>query len=99
MMMFGRIRTTPLATRREENDRVYMFLAGLTRSLDEVRGRILDRKPLPSIQEVFSEVRHEKSRRKIMLRNTEPGFNLEPESSVLVSRGVDSNNDGRKKPW
>ena len=34
-----------------------------------------------------------------MLRNTEPGFNLEPESSALVSRGVDSDNDGRKKPW
>jgi hypothetical protein len=78
MMMFGRIRTTPLATRREENDRVYMFLAGLNRSLDKVQGRILGRKPLPSIREVFFEVRHKESRRKIMLRNTKLGFNLEP---------------------
>ncbi|EXB74504.1 Copia protein [Morus notabilis] len=38
----------------EENDRVYVFLAGLNKELDEVRGRILGRKPLPSIREVFS---------------------------------------------
>ena len=35
--------------KREENDRVYMFLAGLNQELDEVRGRILGRKPLPSM--------------------------------------------------
>ncbi|XP_059631282.1 uncharacterized protein LOC132273860 [Cornus florida] len=34
-----------------------------------------------------------------MLRNTEHGRNLEPESSALVLRGVDSDNDGCKKPW
>ena len=39
--------------KREENDRVYVFLAGLNRSLDEVRGCILGRRPLPSIREVF----------------------------------------------
>lgn len=49
--------------KREENDRVYMFLAGLDRSLDEVRGRILARRPLPSIREVFSEVRREEARK------------------------------------
>ena len=31
---------------REENDRVYVFLAGLNQELDEVRGRIMGRKPL-----------------------------------------------------
>ena len=36
--------------KREENDRVYMFLAGVNQSLDEVKGRILGRKPLPSIR-------------------------------------------------
>lgn len=34
-----------------------------------------------------------------MLCNIEPGFNLEPESSTLMSRGVDSNNDEHKKQW
>jgi hypothetical protein len=85
--------------KREENDRVYMFLAGLNQNLDEVRGRVLGRKPLPSIHEVFSEVRREESRRKIILHNTKFGFNLEPDNSALVSRGVDSDNDGCKKPW
>ena len=35
--------------KQEENDRVYMFLAGVNRNLDEVKGRILGQKPLPSI--------------------------------------------------
>lgn len=43
--------------KREENDRVCMFLAGLNQELDEVCGWIFGREPLPSMQEVFSEVR------------------------------------------
>lgn len=39
--------------KHEENDRVFMFLAGVNRALDEVKGRILGRRPLPSIREVF----------------------------------------------
>lgn len=85
--------------KREENNRVYMFLVGLNRNLDEVRGRILSRKPLPSTREVFSKIRREESRRKIMLYSTESGFNLEPDSYALLSRGFDSDNNGRKKPW
>lgn len=47
--------------------RIFKFLSGLNNSLDEVPGRILGTKPLPSLRTVFSEVRHEKSRRKVML--------------------------------
>ena len=47
-----------------------MFFTGLNRNLDEVRGRILGRNPLP-IHEVFSEVRHEESQMRIMLQNLE----------------------------
>ena len=85
--------------KREENDRVYVFLAGLNHNLDEVRGRILGRKPLPSIREVFSEVRREEARRKVMLTDPEPKSNPEIESSALVSKGSDSDGDRRKKPW
>ena len=53
--------------KRMENDRVYVFLAGLNKNLDEVRGRILKRKPLPSLREVFAEVRREEGQRKVML--------------------------------
>ena len=69
--------------KNEENDRVYMFLANLNRNLDEVRGKILGQKPLPSIREVFSKVRCKETRRRIMLQN----------------QGFNSKVDKQKKPW
>ena len=75
--------------KREENDWVYMFLTGLNQNLDEVRGRILSRKPLPSICEVFSEARHEESQRRIMQQNLESSSRQELEGSALVSKGFD----------
>lgn len=45
-----------------EKERLYEFLASLNKELDEVRGRILGRRPLPSIGEAFAKVRHEVSR-------------------------------------
>lgn len=77
----------------------FVFLARLNHNLDEVRGRILGRKPLPSIREVFSEVRREKARQKVMLTNPKPKSNLEIENSTLISRGFDSDGDRKKKPW
>ena len=50
-----------------ETKRVFKFLMGLDKSLDEVRSRILATKPLPSLREAFSEVRREESRRRVML--------------------------------
>ncbi|KZV50861.1 hypothetical protein F511_25459 [Dorcoceras hygrometricum] len=69
--------------KRMEGDRVYVFLAGLNRDLDEVRGRILERNLLPSLGEVFAEVRREEGRRKIMLSSK-----LSPttETSAMVSK-------------
>ncbi|KAG8373786.1 hypothetical protein BUALT_Bualt11G0061300 [Buddleja alternifolia] len=40
----------------QEKERVYRFLLGLNRDLDEVRGRILSTKPLPGVREAFSKV-------------------------------------------
>ncbi|RVX23717.1 Retrovirus-related Pol polyprotein from transposon RE1 [Vitis vinifera] len=50
-----------------EKERVFKFLLGLDKSLDEARGRILGTKPLPTIREAFSEVRREESRKKLMM--------------------------------
>ena len=50
-----------------EEKRIFKFILGLKKELDEVRGRIMRTKPLPSIREVFSEVRREESRRKVMM--------------------------------
>lgn len=51
----------------KDTRRVFGFLSGLHKDLDAVRGRILGTKPLPSINTVFSEVRQEESRLKVMM--------------------------------
>ena len=60
--------------RHLEKERLYEFLTGLSRELDEVRGRILGRRPLPSIDEAFAEVRREASRKRVMLKNKDYSF-------------------------
>lgn len=67
--------------KRLEDERVFEFLAGLNRVLDDVRGRILGRKPLPSTREVFAEVRREELRRKVMMDDSGG-----PESSALIMK-------------
>ena len=54
-----------------ENARIFKFLAGLNDEFDDVRGRILERQPLPPLGEVFSEVRHEDCRRNVMMKKKE----------------------------
>ena len=85
--------------KRGENDRVYMFWAGVHRSLDEVKGRILGRKPLPSIREVFSEVRQEECRKRIMLGGSTPKSDPEASALVLRNSSLDSDGERKKKPW
>jgi len=50
---------------------------GLNKNLDEVRGRIIGTKPLPSICEVFAYVRREENKRKIMLSGETDGMATE----------------------
>lgn len=66
-----------------ENERVFEFLVGLNRNLDDVRGRILSRRPLPTTREVFAEVRREENRRKIMMKIDKDENAME---SVMLSR-------------
>ena len=72
-----------------ETKRVFKLLSGLNQDLDEVRGRILSTKPLPSLREAFSAVRHEESRRKLMLgvikSSSLPGSSSD--SSALTTHG------------
>ncbi|RDX78994.1 hypothetical protein CR513_40637, partial [Mucuna pruriens] len=78
---------------------VYMFLAGLNRSLDKLRGRILRRTPLPSIRQVFSEVRQEESRKRIMLNTHEPSIFMNLKVQHFVTRGISFKDDKGKKSW
>ncbi|GMI75146.1 hypothetical protein HRI_001183900 [Hibiscus trionum] len=92
-------------------ERLYEFLAGLNRDLDEVRGRILGRTTLPTIGEAFAEVRREEKRRLIMLGDTRELKPLSaaghrpPENSALISRGPQSqrfkagSDFGSNRPW
>lgn len=87
-----------------EQKRIFKFLLGLNKELDEVRGRIMGTKPLPSIRNVFSEVRREESRRKVMMGSQEVTTNPSLlDSSALAVRGTNtSSNDNRQqrgRPW
>ncbi|RVW29708.1 Retrovirus-related Pol polyprotein from transposon TNT 1-94 [Vitis vinifera] len=75
-----------------EKERVFKFLLRLDKSLDEVRGRILGTKPLPTIREAFSEVRREESRKKLMM-GTRPFSNVQ-EGSTLISQGSTNIQEG-----
>ena len=43
------------------------FFAGVNTDLDELRGCVLGKEPLPSISKAFSEIRREESRRGVMM--------------------------------
>ncbi|KAF7815280.1 Retrovirus-related Pol polyprotein from transposon TNT 1-94 [Senna tora] len=83
-----------------EKERIYKFLLGLNKSLDNIRGRILSVKPLPSLREVLSTVRHEESIRKLMLGSLADSDFVN--GSALAVHGVSYNpGNGQKKgrPW
>ncbi|KAK8284354.1 hypothetical protein V6Z12_D08G155000 [Gossypium hirsutum] len=93
------------------NEHLYEFLAGLNRELDEVRGRILGRSPLPTIGEAFAEVRREEKRRLVMMGDSKkpkpmtPISNRLTEISGLISKGPQPqkqrarNDSGSTSPW
>ncbi|KAJ9561371.1 hypothetical protein OSB04_006531 [Centaurea solstitialis] len=90
-----------------EKERLYDFLAGLNRDLDEVRGRVLGRTPLPSIGEAFAEVRREENRRRVMLGEQKEAKPITSsgdralENSALIAKGpptFKARSGGENKP-
>lgn len=78
-----------------EKERIYDFVSGLYKDLDEVRGRTLALKPLPHIDEIFAEVRREESRKQWMLGG--PKDSIIIDNSVMVVRNQDNpNNNGSR---
>ncbi|RVW83269.1 Retrovirus-related Pol polyprotein from transposon RE1 [Vitis vinifera] len=72
-----------------EQKRLFKFFLGLNRELDDVRGRIMGIKPLPSLSEAFSDVRREESRKKVMMGSKEqPTPTLD--ASALAARSFNS---------
>nr|KJB46025.1 hypothetical protein B456_007G344200 [Gossypium raimondii] len=84
------------AMKTEENERAYLFLVGLNKEFDEVRSRILGKKLLPKLCEIFSKVRKEETRRKVMLK---PGFEANDDNSTIVTIKNNDDSEKRKKPW
>ncbi|XP_038709691.1 uncharacterized protein LOC120004410 [Tripterygium wilfordii] len=86
-----------------EGKRVYKFLLGLNKNLDEIRGRLMGTKPLPNLREAFSEVRREESRKKLMM--SLPQHIHMTESSALAAQGTQVASYGNRqknkggRPW
>ena len=84
-----------------DKERLFDFLYGLNKELDEVRGRILGKNPLPSIREAFVEVGREESRKRVMMGLVK---GPETERSVLVTKKTNQSADQkgqkhRKRPY
>ena len=81
--------------KREEIDRVFMFLAGVNAGFDDVKGRVLGKRPLPSIREVFSELRQEEGWKRVMsCLSSQPA---DVEGSALATCGADPTSNKKKK--
>ncbi|KAL5546093.1 hypothetical protein UlMin_005780 [Ulmus minor] len=81
-----------------DQKRTFKFLLGLSKELDEVRGRIMGIKPLPTIQEAISEVRREESRRKLMMNDNLSTPTVE--GLALNTHNSSQDNKQRKgRPW
>ncbi|KAF7802191.1 Retrovirus-related Pol polyprotein from transposon RE1 [Senna tora] len=79
-----------------EKERIYKFFLGLNKSLDNIRGRILSVKPLPSLRELLSIVRHEESIRKLMMGSLADSDSVN--RFALTVHGVPHNpGNGQKK--
>nr|GMD39400.1 Retrovirus-related Pol polyprotein from transposon RE1 [Ipomoea batatas] len=74
-----------------EQKKLFKFLLGLNEELDDVRGRIMGTKQLPSPMEAFSKIRREESRKKVMMGSKEQLAST-LDSSALAVRS--SNNNG-----
>ncbi|KAK3027903.1 hypothetical protein RJ639_040280 [Escallonia herrerae] len=95
-----------LSVWRSENSLIIAWLInsmeptiGLNRDFDEVRSRILGKKPLPSLREAFSEIKREETKRKVMLTNPNPKPAVDVENSALVVKGNEYDNDKKIRPW
>ncbi|RVW45480.1 Retrovirus-related Pol polyprotein from transposon TNT 1-94 [Vitis vinifera] len=84
-----------------EQKRLFKFFLGLNRELDDVRGRIMGIKPLPSLREAFSEVRREESRKKVMMGSKEqPAPTLDASALAAWSfNGSGGDRQKRDRPW
>ena len=74
-------------TKKLEKERLFAFLHGLNKDLDEICRCILGTKPWQGIQDTFAEVRREESRRREMLKTSkDPSAEFLLQNSALVTK-------------
>ena len=75
-------------------ERVFDFLYGLNKDLDEIRGRVLGFKPFPNLKKASTEVRIEQSRCRVTILqfSSTPGFEQHTQESTLVTKKKFQNN-------
>ncbi|KAG5151351.1 hypothetical protein JHK84_027823 [Glycine max] len=76
-----------------EEGRAFQFLAGLNEELDEVRGRIIGMATLPSLGEIFAEVRREETRRSVMMGKMKVDPPLETNALAVEATACKSSTD------
>lgn len=86
----------------KDTKRVFGFLSGLHKDFDGVRSRILGTKPLRAMNIVFSEVRQEESRLKVMMgSNSNSTMSSESSAPMTHTKSSDKGKDvffASKKP-
>ena len=83
-------------TKKLEKERLFAFLHGLNKDLDEVYGRNLGTKPLPGIQDI-TEVRREESSKRVMLKTSKDPSESFLQNSALVTKRS-SSASGEQRP-
>ncbi|KAI5424588.1 hypothetical protein KIW84_030681 [Lathyrus oleraceus] len=86
-----------LFLKRQENECVFIFLVGLNKDLDEVRGRVLRKTSLPTLRETFAEIRRDETRQGIMMGKTPQSSEFE--GSTLTTRNIGEGKNPDKVPW
>ncbi|XP_043699759.1 uncharacterized protein LOC122650408 [Telopea speciosissima] len=75
---------------REDKFRVYTFLIGLNVEYDQLRSQVLSRSPFPTLEQAYSMIQLEDTRRSTMLPTTQP-----ERSALISSRGSSSSTSTR----
>ncbi|XP_062089070.1 uncharacterized protein LOC133795632 [Humulus lupulus] len=79
--------------------RTFKFLHGLNKDLDAVRSRIMSSKPLPQVKEAFSEVRHEESRKKVMMGSSSLQSTQNSSTRGQFQGANQDNRQQKGRPW
>ncbi|XP_028791520.1 uncharacterized protein LOC114747369 [Neltuma alba] len=80
-----------------DRDRCYDFLLGLNDSFEDIRGRIMSIKPLPSLEDAFNMIKNEESRKALVQNPSLVSPSTITEGSAMVTRSNQGGDTRGKK--